>query len=50
MVLSFLQNFLHTTESINDTFRDGCLDRWLFYSVQEARPVIGSKLAENNSE
>jgi len=37
-------------ESFNGVFRDGCLDRWLFYSVQEARRVIGSWLEEYNTE
>ncbi len=37
-------------ESFNAVFRDGCLDRWLFYSVQEARRVIGSWLDEYNTE
>ena len=37
-------------ESFNAVFRDGCLDRWLFYSVQEARREIGSWLAEYNTE
>ncbi len=37
-------------ESFNAVFRDGCLDRWLFYSVQEARRVIGSWLTEYNTE
>lgn len=27
-------------ESFNNVFRDGCLDRWLFYTVQEARRII----------
>ena len=37
-------------ESFNGVFRDGCLDRWLFYSVQEARRVIGAWLKEYNTE
>lgn len=37
-------------ESFNGVFRDGCLDRWLFYSVQEARRVINSWLDEYNTE
>lgn len=37
-------------ESFNAVFRDGCLDRWLFYSVQEARRVIASWLDEYNHE
>ena len=37
-------------ESFNGVFRDGCLDRWLFYSVQEARRVIEAWLAEYNTE
>ena len=37
-------------ESFNAVFRDGCLDRWLFYSVQEARRVILSWLEEYNIE
>jgi transposase InsO family protein len=35
-------------ESFNSVFRDGCLDRWLFYSVQEARRVINAWLREYN--
>ena len=30
------------SESFNGVFRDGCLDVWLFYSVQESRQVIMS--------
>lgn len=37
-------------ESFNAVFRDGCLDRWLFYSVQEARRIIQSWLEEYNTE
>ena len=37
-------------ESFNSVFRDGCLDRWLFYSVQEARRVINPWLGEYNHE
>jgi len=37
-------------ESFNGVFRDGCLDRWLFYSVQEARRVINAWLDEYNIE
>lgn len=37
-------------ESFNAVFRDGCLDRWLFYSVQEARRVISAWLEEYNVE
>jgi len=37
-------------ESFNGVFRDGCLDRWYFYSVQEANRVIKSWLDEYNTE
>lgn len=37
-------------ESFNSVFRDGCLDRWLFYSVQEARREIESWRWEYNHE
>ena len=37
-------------ESFNGVFRDGCLDRWLFPSVQEARRVIHHWLEEYNHE
>lgn len=37
-------------ESFNGVFRDGCLDRWLFYSVQESRRVINAWLDEYNTE
>lgn len=37
-------------ESFNAVFRDGCLDRWLFYSVQEARRVTEGWLNEYNHE
>ncbi len=37
-------------ESFNAVFRDGCLNRWLFYSIQEARRVILSWLEEYNIE
>ncbi|HET6757454.1 MAG TPA: integrase core domain-containing protein, partial [Burkholderiales bacterium] len=30
--------------------RDGCLDRWAFYSVAEAQRVIGQWLYEYNHE
>jgi transposase InsO family protein len=33
-------------ESFNGVFRDGCLDRWAFYSVAEARRVIAQWLDE----
>jgi putative transposase len=37
-------------ESFNGVFRDGCLDRWLFPSVQEARRIIHHWLEEYNDE
>jgi putative transposase len=37
-------------ESFNGVFRDGCLDRWAFYSVAEAQRVIGQWLYEYNHE
>jgi putative transposase len=37
-------------ESLNAVFRDGCLDRWLFASVQEARCIIDQWRAEYNHE
>jgi putative transposase len=37
-------------ESFNGVFRDGCLDQWLFASVQEARRVIIHWLEEYNHE
>ena len=37
-----------TNESFNAVFRDGCLNRWLFYSVAEARRVIQLWLEEYN--
>lgn len=37
-------------ESFNAVFRDGYLDRWLFYSVQEARRIINAWLDEYNIE
>lgn len=37
-------------ESFNGVFRDGCLDRWYFYSVQEASRVIMAWLDEYNIE
>lgn len=36
-------------ESFNGVFRDGCLDRWLFTSVREARAVIAQWLQEYNT-
>ncbi len=33
-------------ESFNGVFRDGCLDRWYFYSAQEATSVIKAWLDE----
>lgn len=36
-------------ESFNSVFRDGCLDRWEFYSVAEARRVIEQWLDEYNT-
>jgi transposase InsO family protein len=37
-------------ERFNGVFRDGCLDRWLFASVQEARRIINNWLEEYNHE
>jgi len=37
-------------ESFNGVFRDGCLHRWLFTSVQEARRIIPQWLEEYNHE
>ncbi len=37
-------------ESFNGVFRDGCLDRWVFYSVQEARRITQQWLHEYNHE
>jgi putative transposase len=37
-------------ESFNGVFRDGCLDRWLFASVQEARRIINHWREEYNNE
>lgn len=37
-------------ESFNGVFRDGCLNRWLFTSVQEARRIITNWLEEYNHE
>ncbi len=36
-------------ESFNGIFRDGCLDRWIFTSVREARQVIEQWLDEYNT-
>jgi len=36
-------------ESFNGVFRDGCLNRWEFYSVAEARRVIEHWLDEYNT-
>lgn len=38
-----------TNESFNAVFRDGCLNRWLFYSVAEAQRVINLWLEEYNT-
>lgn len=37
-------------ESFNGVFRDGCLNRWLFSSVQEARRIINHWREEYNHE
>ncbi len=37
-------------ESFNGVFRDGCLDRWLFESVREAREATEAWLQEYNEE
>jgi putative transposase len=37
-------------ESFNGGWRDGCLNRWLFTSVQEARRIISNWLKEYNHE
>ncbi len=37
-------------ESFNGVFRDGCLNRWLFASVREAREATETWLQEYNSE
>jgi transposase InsO family protein len=36
-------------ESFNGIFRDGCLNRWIFTSVREARQVIAQWLEEYNT-
>ena len=36
-------------ESFNGVLRDGCLNRWLFTSVREARRIITNGLEEYNS-
>lgn len=36
-------------ESFNSVFRDGCLDRWEFYSVAEARRVVQQWREEYNT-
>ena len=36
-------------ESFNAMFRDGCLNRWSFYSVAEARRVVDQWLEEYNT-
>jgi len=36
-------------ESFNGIFRDGCLDRWIFTSVREARAVIAQWIEEYNT-
>ena len=36
-------------ESFNGVFRDGCLNRWSFYSVAEARRVVEQWLEEYNN-
>lgn len=36
-------------ESFNGIFRDGCLDRWIFTSVREAKQVIRQWLEEYNT-
>ena len=37
-----------TNESFNGVFRDGCLNKWSFYSIAEARRVIEQWLKEYN--
>ncbi len=37
-------------ESFNGVFRDGCLNRWLFESLREARETADSWLCEYNEE
>jgi putative transposase len=37
-------------ESFNGVFRDGCLNRWLFESVREAREATEAWLSEYNVE
>ena len=37
-------------ESFNGVFRDGCLNRWLFESIREAREASESWLWEYNQE
>jgi len=37
-------------ESFNGVFRDGCLNRWLFNTVQESRKIIEKWLMEYNQE
>jgi putative transposase len=37
-------------ESFNGVFRNGCLNRWLFESIREAREATESRLQEYNEE
>ena len=37
-------------ESFNSIFRDGCLNRWLFYTVHEARRITEQWVSEHNHE
>jgi putative transposase len=37
-------------ESFNGVFRDGCLNRWVFESIREAREATESWLHEYNEE
>jgi putative transposase len=37
-------------ESFNGVFRDGCLNRWLFESIREAREASEAWLHEYNEE
>jgi putative transposase len=37
-------------ESFNGVFRDGCLNRWIFESLREAREATEAWLAEYNQE
>ncbi len=49
MESQLMNTYKTLNKSHNGVFRDGCLDRWIFTSIREARQVIEQWLEEYNT-